>query len=154
MSLFNRRPRRPRLHAALAVAALAVALPGCVLISAIVGKAKESTVNMDKWEVEKMQVGLRQAEKTYRGPAVQMAVFAEAEHKKRKKKNKYRANPSESSCEQDDEPTYSCIVGAGGMGEPGLMGQIGASGPDGKAHAEAGDVSMYFVDLPEAVSVL
>ena len=197
MSISIRRPSRPVVHAALAVATLAVASPGCGLISVIAGKAKKSTVNMDKWEVKKMQVGLRQADKKIcPGQSVQMAVFAEAEKKKSKKHKtktlqtwdgdperanrigkmgfeqfefvsshgdvdengyfhanpdvlataatgfsiatKYRENPSEFSFDQNYEPTYSCIVGAGGMGEVGQAGQYGASGPGGKTGESGG----------------
>jgi hypothetical protein len=58
-------------------------------VAAITNAAKKNSVNMDKWEVKKMRVGLRSDQKAI-CPAepVQVAVFADAKHKKRKNKEK------------------------------------------------------------------
>ncbi len=60
--------------------------PACGLFG-IFGKATEA--NMDKWEVQKMTVDIRQEQKAIcPGQNVQLAVFADAKHKKRKDKTK------------------------------------------------------------------
>jgi len=86
----HRRPRTlSRALSTLALAGLAATtLPGCTfLVGKIATSAKKTTVNLDKYEVQTMRVGLRQEEKMIcPGKPVQMAVFAEAIHAKRKKK--------------------------------------------------------------------
>ncbi len=82
-------PSKPRTFAATLLVSLAVAAPGCSIFGAITTAAKKNTVNMDKWEVQTMKVDIRSDHKAIcPGKPVQMAVFAEAKHKKRKNKQK------------------------------------------------------------------
>ena len=70
--------------------ALALFTPstGCGLITLAVNAAKKNTVNMDKWQVKKISLGLREQSSICPRRSVQLAVFAEADHKKRKNKSK------------------------------------------------------------------
>ncbi len=67
-------------------AGLSLCLPACSVLGAITGGVKKKSVNMDKWEVTKMDVGLHEGATTIcpRAP-VQMSIVAEVKHKKRDK---------------------------------------------------------------------
>jgi hypothetical protein len=82
-------PSHPSKLAASFVVTLALATPGCGIFGAITTAAKKNTVNMEKWEVQTMRVDIRSDAKAIcPGRPVQMAVFADAKHKKRKNKQK------------------------------------------------------------------
>lgn len=83
-----RMPMRRKLIVSTLVAALAVpALSGCSVITLIVQAAKKRSTNMNRWKVEKLQLGVRGDSVCARG-SVQLGVFADAQHKKRAKKHK------------------------------------------------------------------
>src|SRR5262245_3785014 len=85
-------PRIARKGTVLTSGLLALALftpsTGCGLIALAVNHAKKNTVNMDKWQVKKISLGLREQTNICPRRSVQLAVFAEADHKKRKNKSK------------------------------------------------------------------
>jgi hypothetical protein len=75
------------LGTALAASLATVALPGCGVITLIVQAAKKRSTNMDHWEVKSLKLGLRAESMCPRG-SVQLAIFADAQHKKRHKRTK------------------------------------------------------------------
>ncbi|MBC8071351.1 MAG: hypothetical protein IAG13_23700, partial [Deltaproteobacteria bacterium] len=75
------------LGTALATTLAVGVMPSCMVVQLIVQAAKKRSTNMDKWEVKSMKMGIRAERMCPRG-AVQLAIFADAQHKKRHKKTK------------------------------------------------------------------
>jgi hypothetical protein len=65
-------------------------LTGCGLFGMAVDAAKKNTVNMDRWQVRKIELGLREGTSICPRRPVQLAVFADAKHKKRDKTKKFQ----------------------------------------------------------------
>lgn len=77
----------PSRKAALALLTLALSASGCSsLVAVMSGGVRKSSVNMEKWELTKMDVSLQGGARSIcpRAP-VQMSIVAEAKHKKRDK---------------------------------------------------------------------
>ncbi|MBC8068778.1 MAG: hypothetical protein IAG13_10635, partial [Deltaproteobacteria bacterium] len=81
-------PRSTQLTCGLLALALFTPSTGCGLITLAVNAAKKNTVDMDRWQVKKISLGLREQDAICPRAPVQIAVFADADHKKRKDKSK------------------------------------------------------------------
>ncbi|MBK6922663.1 MAG: hypothetical protein IPH07_35060 [Deltaproteobacteria bacterium] len=77
-----------KLLAASLVTALAAPLAGCSIITMVVDAAKKNAAKLDHWEVSKITLGLRDAKGICARGGVQLAVYADAQHKRRKGKHK------------------------------------------------------------------
>ncbi|HWB81805.1 MAG TPA: hypothetical protein VG755_42880 [Nannocystaceae bacterium] len=79
--------RRKLIVTTLVAALASPVLSGCSVINLIVQAAKKRSTNMNRWKVEKIELGVRGESVCARG-SIQLAVFADAQHKKRAKKHK------------------------------------------------------------------
>lgn len=77
-----------KLLAASLLTALATPLAGCSIITMVVDAAKKNAAKLDHWEVSKITLGLRDAKGICARGGVQLAVYADAQHKRRKNKQK------------------------------------------------------------------
>jgi hypothetical protein len=64
-------------------------LSGCGLFGLAVDSAKKNTVNMERWRVSKIELGLRDGTSICPRKPVQLVVFADAKHHKRDKQKKF-----------------------------------------------------------------
>src|SRR5690349_4953412 len=113
------RTARTLLAGMLLVGSLSVS--GCGLFGLAVDSAKKNTVNMDRWQVRKIELGLREGTSICPRRPVQLVVFADAKHKKRDKTKKFET--------WKGDPASANRIGKMGFEEFELGAQGGALDP-------------------------